>query len=244
MDESTSGDVLHGVDPSYVYINARKKERLEPYPMNEDGKVIPLEIVKYMIDKKEIVLDVGKDQIKPTVVLSIGGNDIRMMLHNINMQTIMNAMNKFGKNMQQIVEKLLFDFGLNVIPVLCYEPYQDFATSRGLKREQLLQIGNVAATKMFELCEAYSLPIIDLARTFNTFDRSHYGSTSIEPSNKSGQFIADIIQCINDNFPFNSDAKTSKVYYGLKLDKNGIVEEDNNKSLRDGYLQKLLARKK
>merc|ERR1712228_279313 len=244
VDESRSQDVLYGMDPSFVYVDARKKVGLEPYPMDKNGKVIPLEIVKNMIDKKEIILNVKKHQIKPTVVLSIGGNDVRVLLYNFSMQNMMSGLEKLRQNMQKIVEKLLFDFKLNVVPVLCYEPYQDFATQHGLKREQLLQIFNIGATKIFELCETYSLPVIDLSRTFNTFDRSHYGSTSIEPSNKSGQFIVDIIQFINDNYPFNSDVKSSKIYYGLKSDKDGIVQQDNNKSARDEYLQQLLAKKK
>merc|ERR1712157_499963 len=135
----------------------------------------------------------------------------------------MNATNTFQKNAQKIIEKLL-EYNLNVVPVICYEPYQDFAASRHLKRGQLLQIFNLAIPKIFEMAEKYKLPVIDLSRTFNTFDRSHYGSTSIEPSNKSGQFIVDILKFINDNFEFNSDKRTSKIYYGTKSNKDGIVE--------------------
>lgn len=44
-----------------------------------------------------------------------------------------------------------------------------------------------------QLAVEFSLPIIDLSRTFDPNNKSHYGSTPIEPSNKSGQFIADLI---------------------------------------------------
>lgn len=46
---------------------------------------------------------------------------------------------------------------------------------------------------MKKLAVEFRLPIIDLSRTFNPYDKTHYGSTPIEPSNVSGQFIADLI---------------------------------------------------
>ena len=246
VDESTSDDVLYGMDPSFTYIDARKNNGLDPYPIDEnDGdKVNPLLIAKQMIEKKDIKLNVAENEIKPTVVLSVGGNDVRVLLFNFNMQTIMEGLMKFEQNLQLLIEKILFDLNLNLILVLCYEPYKDFVGDYGIQRQQLLQIFNIGATKMFELSETYSLPIIDLSRTFNTYDRSHYGSTSIEPSNKSGQFIVDLIQFINNNFPFKSNTKTSKIYYGIKGDDGkGIVQQENNKAARDGYLQQLLALK-
>lgn len=44
-----------------------------------------------------------------------------------------------------------------------------------------------------QLAVEFSLPIIDLSRTFDPNNKNHYGSTPIEPSNTSGQFIADLI---------------------------------------------------
>ena len=44
-----------------------------------------------------------------------------------------------------------------------------------------------------QLAMELRLPIIDLSRTFDPTDKRHYGSTPIEPSNMSGQFIADLI---------------------------------------------------
>eukprot|EP01084_Bolivina_argentea_P215910 366666_1 len=197
-----------------------------------------------MINNNKINLNnIKNNEIKPTVVLSIGGNDIRVLLFDFNLQKIMNGLETFYKNTQIIIEKILFDLKLNLIPILCYEPYHDFAPSYGIKREQLLQIFNIGANKIFELCQTYSLPIIDLSRTFNPFDRNDYGSTSIEPSNKSGQYIVDLIKYINQNFNFKSNKKISKIYYGIKNNKKGIIVKENNKIERDSYLQQLLDRK-
>lgn len=51
----------------------------------------------------------------------------------------------------------------------------------------------VALRVLGKLAVEFRLPIIDLSRTFNPHDKTHYGSTPIEPSNVSGQFIADLI---------------------------------------------------
>ncbi len=65
------------------------------------------------------------------------------------------------------------------------------------------------------IAEMYSLPILDLSRTFDPFDRSHYGSTEIEPSNISGQFICDLVKFIVEDFNWEGgDKRKSKLYYG------------------------------
>jgi len=247
VDESRSHDVLHGMKPSSVYSRARKQEQLDPYPVDRKrrGKVFPLDIVEQMIESGELETDVADDELKPTVVLSVGGNDVRAMLHNFSQQALAAGMAQLAQNAELIVKKLLA-MQLNVAVVICYEPYHDFAPMYGLQREQLLQVINVGATQMFALCAQYGLPVIDLSRTFDPFDRTHYGSTSIEPSNKSGQFIADLVQRVHEDFAIDVEKgkkAKSKIYRGLKSSKAGIVVQKNNKKARDGYLAQLLAKK-
>ena len=244
VDESTSEDVLYGMDPSWTYIDARKQYGLEPYPIDKNNydKVCPLDIAEKLINENKININVNKNEIKPTVVLSVGGNDVRVLLFNFNLKEIMNGLNKFEINLKEIIEIIINKLKLNLIIVLCYEPYFDFAESYGIKREQLLQIFNIGANKLFNLCNKYNLPIIDLSRTLNPFNRKHYGTTTIEPSNESGQYIVDLIKYINDNYNFNN--KKSKIYYGIKQEENGIIEQDNNDDARNGYLAQLLSRTK
>mmetsp|Transcript_59750 Transcript_59750/g.98643 ORF Transcript_59750/g.98643 Transcript_59750/m.98643 type:complete len:679 (+) Transcript_59750:31-2067(+) len=248
VDESTSDDVLYGTNPLFVYVDARKEFGLAPYPTdkNNAGKVEPLKILKRMIDSKEVVVDVDTNtHIKPTVVLSIGGNDGRVLLFDFtfNLQNIAEGMNKLQQNFDTIVQTLLYELNVNVIAVVVYEPYSDFAAGFNISRDQLLQIFELGANNIFALAEMYALPVIDLSRTFDPFDRTHYGSTSIEPSNLSGQFIVDLIHFVHEDFEFNASVKTSKIYSGLKSDAKGIHKEENTQSFRDGYKQALLARK-
>jgi len=244
VDESRSSDVLNGMRPGAVYSRARKQEALDPYPVDgkRRGKVFPLQIVQRMLKNGEMETDVDDDAIKPTVVLSVGGNDVRAMLHDFSQQALMQGMAKLEQNTERIVQKLQA-MQLNVVIVICYEPFHDFAPMYGLRREQLLQVINLGATQMFSLCAKHALPVIDLSRTFDPFDRTHYGSTSIEPSNKSGQFIADLVQFTLEDFALAADKVASKIYYGLKKSKSGITAQKNNKKARAGYLQQLLGRK-
>jgi hypothetical protein len=243
VDESTSSDVLNGMRPSSVYVNDRRNKKLPPYPVDKkrNGKVFPLRIIKRMLESGEMSTEIAGNEIKPTVVLSIGGNDVRAMLSNVNQQAIVDGMKQLEMNAEKIIHKLL-TMQMHVIMVICYEPHHEFASGYGLQRDQLLQIMNIGVCNILLLAEKYGLPVIDLSRTFNPFDRSHYGSTVIEPSNKSGQFIADLVQCVFNYFPFNSKKPSSKIYHGTTTSKAGIVEQRNNKMARKTYLQEMMAR--
>ena len=61
------------------------------------------------------------------------------------------------------------------------------------------------------MARKYSVPLIDLSRTFNPYSAKDYGSTPIEPSNLSGLYIADLVLHIIENFKFGSEP--SKVFY-------------------------------
>ena len=68
----------------------------------------------------------------------------------------------------------------------------------------------------YAIAQEFKLPVIDLAKTFDPNDPTHYGkgtgSSPIEPSNKSSQFIADLTKKIIEDFKFGVDE--SKIYYG------------------------------
>lgn len=106
------------------------------------------------------------------------------------------------------------------------------------------------ATKIMQIGEKYKCPIIDLSRTLDPFNRNHYGSTSIEPSQESGQFIVDLIIKILSVWDWNDTKNNvkSKIFYGIKkTDKDDKKTEeistiDNDKSYRQSYFNILQAR--
>ena len=97
---------------------------------------------------------------------------------------------------------------------------------------------------MLVICEDFGVPVIDLSRTFDPTDPTHYGTTDIEPSNKSGQFIADLVQFALEKFPFDAEQRTSRIYYGFRGRGAGIVEQENNKNGQESYSQEILGRVK
>ncbi len=50
------------------------------------------------------------------------------------------------------------------------------------------------------IAKKYDVPILDLNQTFDMYNRSHYGSTEIEPSNSSNQCIAKCISYIYEKY--------------------------------------------
>lgn len=46
----------------------------------------------------------------------------------------------------------------------------------------------------------YNIPVLDLSLTFDPHNRLHYGSTEIEPSNRSNTKIADLIDHVTKNY--------------------------------------------
>ena len=150
VDEMRSIDVLDGFVPASQYVDARVAVGLKPYPVNAEGVVHPLHIVQQKILNTEINL-VGEHT---TVVLSIGGNDVRVPLQMGKLKFIPDVLSKLKQNTERIVRKLL-GMGVNVVLVICYEPH----VSWGVPREFLLNdIIRVAANNFLILSEKYKLP--------------------------------------------------------------------------------------
>lgn len=184
VDESQIGDVLEGTNPREVYAKARSY----PYP-SIDGWVFPLRLLK---------------RFRPEVaVLSVGGNDLR-----VHLTSLMFGLEHFQKKVldplipsyHQIVEKML-SRSKKVILVSFYIPY----LGQGSRYQLLNLFGSsnlIRLATLFtnEIAKIHNLPVIELSSTFDCLNRSHYGSTEIEPSNLSSQCIADLIKHITENY--------------------------------------------
>lgn len=217
VDESKIKDVLDGFQPFDHYQKARYLtfNGNYPYPTSKDGKVYPLELLK--------------DHKPDYVVLSAGGNDGRVHLDKLmwSAQSLIEAVlnDKLVENFDLLLQEIL-KTNKKVILILVYKPhetiFESFRKSVGWGL-QYLPIENVVdfAGRLEEVYDffrkvfidnaiKYNVPIIDLSKTFNPTDRSHYGSTPIEPSNKSGKTIARLIKHVVNKHDFNS---SSYMYY-------------------------------
>ena len=272
VDESETRNVLWGIRPNFTYVNARNSYGMDDYPVGvgmeekmdirdddfvdsyrdtyavkKDNVVYPLLALQYYLRTELNNIDTSK-YYKPTVVLSVGGNDARIHLGKLasimgTSKNVIDAMKKDGfiQNYKEIIRILIDVLNVNVICVL---PYQIDAThfiyDYKIKVNELLKIMNFGMNELGKVCEQYNIPIIDLSRTFDPMSVEDYGRTPIEPSNKSGQYIVDLIEYIMKTYSFTSNS-TSMIYYGKK--DNFWVQKNNNET-RNAYLYWLKKRNK
>jgi len=204
VDESTIDCVLYGARPRDVYLSSRAWKGIENYPTANDGKVYPLRLLASHT---------------PThVVLSIGGNDARVAfaesfdLENIYRIMIGNGIDKslrtLIQNIVKRVPKLILVYvyhpQITMFPIIYWLPPENVVT------ELLIKFSPI----YFSVAKEFNLPVIDLSRTFNPYDSSDYGTTPIEPSNKSGMYIAKLVEYVLEDFKFGTE-ENSKVYWGI-----------------------------
>jgi len=193
---------LYGSKPRSVYALSREYNGLDKYPIENNGHVVPLKLLK--------------NGDATHVVLSIGGNDARSAfaesfdLENIYRDMINNGIEKNLRTLvQRIIEKCpklilvyVYHPQITMVPLLYMLPPANVVTELLIKFSPLY----------FAVARDFNLPIIDLSRTFNPHDSDDYGTTPIEPSNKSGMYIAKLAQHIIEDFSFGNDS--AKVYWG------------------------------
>lgn len=184
VDESQLKN-LFSIKPNQQYISTRHY----PYPVNSNGVVNPI-----------VLLRNGKTK---TVVLSVGGNDLRVNIFKLALgpENFINSVlteefyTLFDKTINEIKQHCQ-----KLILVLFYPPY----LGKGSAYIQYVHFQNQITNKLLSfyrtLAMKHNIPLLDLSRTFNSQDRSHYGSTEIEPSNKSNIAIAYCIDYIVSNF--------------------------------------------
>jgi len=183
-------------------------------------------------------------------VLSIGGNDARSAFaQSFDLEQIYNLMLKRGfvsmldeliTKIKAFVPKLMLVYvyhpQITSLPIVYGLPPQAVVTELLIKFSPIL----------FKAAQKHSIPIIDLSRTFNPYDGSDYGTTPIEPSNKSGLYIVDLIKKVVEDFNFGVDK--AKIYTGFgpniqieELD-DSWDESKYRKSIQD-HLQKSVQNK-
>jgi len=151
------------------------------------------------------------------VVLSIGGNDARIAFaHSFDLENIYNIMinNGIERSLRSLIQTMLrsvpkiilvyvYHPQITMLPMLYWLPPEKVVTELLIRFSPLY----------FSVAKDFNLPVIDLSRTFNPYASDDYGSTPIEPSNKSGMYIAKLVEHVLEDFTFGKDP--SKVYWGV-----------------------------
>ena len=149
--------------------------------------------------------------------------------------------NEFMKAYESILKMLINDNKCDVIIVFTYEPHIRFTDQHQMTRKELLNIMQWAAMQIFTIAEVYKLPIIDLSRTCNPYNFTHYSSASpIEPNEINGSFTAKLVLTVLSDYKWDKD-RCSKIYYGQNDDGNGIKMEENTAKNRNNYMKSKLS---
>lgn len=204
VDESRLADVVNGIVPNEKYRNARSY----PYPCNEDpvGVMEPLKLLK--------PCDIA--------VLSVGGNDFRCNLANLLfgidkfLSMVINP--EFIKTFDSLLSTLRTN-AKKVILVCVYAPYLGTGSQYQLMASFKDGVYDKVRIFLQYLCKRHNIALLDLSRTFDPYNRTHYGVTEIEPSNKSSQCIAECIHYIDTHY------QGYHTYYAPNCDVNKIVCE-------------------
>ena len=230
VDASRTYDVLKGMKPKSEFVETRRNQN-NPYPMDEDGRVYPLERLSAALRR------VSPEQTaRPTVVLSIGGNDVRDHLDKLSrgagavIQELEAA--HFMDEYKAIVSRLQDEHECNVLLVFPYQiqnTHPKFYREGKLKGTALLDVYSGLFREISQIAVNRGLPIIDLSMTFDPSNDRHYGTTQIEPGIIGGQFLVDLIRFVMDRFDFGNTAST--VFYGTRS--HGIRQYKTEQYLYD-----------
>ena len=194
VDESRLDDIINGIIPRDIYMSNRSY----PYPI--DGyKVNPLALASNT--KSDVI------------VLSVGGNDLRANIMSLFFgvdQFINKTFTPAFVDKYENLLSMLISLSKKVILVVVYIPFLGTGSPYSLITGSQDIIYSRVRNLYYGLGRKYNIPVLDLSMTFDPFDRSHYGTTEIEPSNLSNKTISNLIDHITTYY------KGYTVYYAPK----------------------------
>eukprot|EP01120_Amphizonella_sp_Union-15-10_P002668 TRINITY_DN12973_c0_g1_i1.p1 TRINITY_DN12973_c0_g1~~TRINITY_DN12973_c0_g1_i1.p1 ORF type:complete len:306 (+),score=31.49 TRINITY_DN12973_c0_g1_i1:53-919(+) len=216
-DGFNSKDTLQGNYPS---ISAAARETAgDPFPVFQ-GTFKPLQQLKELHKRTPV----------SHVVLSVGGNDVREILGNLNY--LPNIIHRFLSNYPKILEEI-FEVTPKVIIMLQYRPafnqdsyYRVYKAMKTIANDNPVSSLNALMQfiypHVFQLARKHSLAIIDLPNTFDIYNDALYRS-QIEPSSEGGKVICKLIKHVLEKHDFSASK-----FYKLKGDQviDSLVGDD------------------
>lgn len=181
VDESQLVNVIGSIKPRDVYANARPYA----YPVNENGIVEPLRLAR----------DIAPD----FTILSVGGNDFRTNIFNLLFgfdYFISTVLSEQYKRSYEVLVGELKKISKKVVLVSFYTPYLGPGSQYAILASYRERLRDAWNGFIFPIAKKYHCKLIDLDKLFDPYDRTDYGSTEIEPSNKTNAKIAEVIASI------------------------------------------------
>jgi len=159
--------------------------------------------------------------------LSVGGNDARAaFVKAAGVDGISSAMMKSGvvEDFHSLVSQVVAKVPRTILVLVYHPQHTRCPLFHCLPRKGVITalLGRFSPM-YFRAALTHGLPVLDLSRTFNPNDPGDYGSTPIEPSNRSGMYIARLAKKILQTFKWGQQVAT--VYSGVDTYPEGIVVE-------------------
>jgi lysophospholipase L1-like esterase len=225
VDDVKVNDLINGVVPKEIYVKARSYQ----YPIRNDGKMYPIQslldnigVVKSftsVYDKFNIIPIGESSRADNMVVISMGGNDIHSNFRNIiwGPEYFVNTVitSDFINNYKKVIEAARSSCD-KIVLISIYLPYLGVGSSYGLYSPLAKPIMDKWHKFINGIAKEYNIAVLDLSRTLNIGDRSHYGVDDTRASNISTKCIANCLAYIHRNY------NGYHVYYAPNIDSSNI----------------------
>lgn len=226
IDDASVTSIINGIKPKEIYV----KSRPYPYPIDNDGKIRPLTLLSRNINRS---FSSTYGEIKPInfsndsnddhmIVLSMGGNDLGTNIIKIllGIDKFINSVitKDFIANYENIISSAKKQCN-KIVLVSIYLPYLGPGSVYNLYSSYSKPVMDKWHDFVYAMAKKYNIPVLDLSRTFDYNDRSHYGSDITRSSNKSSKCIAQCLSHIYHNYSGH------KIYYAPKCDATNIKHD-------------------
>lgn len=227
-DHIKVSDIHNGIIVNDIQV----KSRSYPYPVHSNGKMYPLKSVAALTGVNKafspIYESIGVQSIGATeqcdnmIVISMGGNDMYANVKNIILgpeyfvNTILTP--EFITNYKKVIEtaKNMCD---RIVLISMYLPYLGVGSSYGLYFPITKPVMEKWNKFVHDIGREYNIPILDLMRTLDIGDRTHYGTDEARLSNLSNKCLAECLVYIYSHYHGHH------TYFAPKLDYTNIVTE-------------------
>jgi hypothetical protein len=224
IDQTRVEDVVNGVLPTVVI---GSNTRSYAYQTDHDGKVYPLKLLaqKSTTNKhfQSVYAGIKSQQVDENiVVISLGGNNLNNGFMKI----------AFGVDffINSVVTPIFIKTYENVIITACrnsdklilispHLPYLGPGSKYTMYEALAIPLMEKWFVFLNDLGKKYNIPILDMRRTLNTKNRTHYGLLDTHPSNLSSKCLAQCIKTISNNY------KGYHIYYAPNCDGSKLVTE-------------------
>lgn len=197
-DLTKLNELINGARPQLNQVRSRSY----PYSLDKSGKMFQLGLLKEHVSYNNFLKN-DIDNNNNLVVLSIGGNDLKQKIIYLvfGQEYYFNSVvsTEFTNNFEKIIKEILA-VNKKLILISIYLPYLGPRSSYGMYSSIAKPIMHRWHQYIVNIAQKYDIPILDLSNTLDPYNRSHYGTYDIYPSNISINCIAECIAYINQNY--------------------------------------------